>query len=115
LEDVKTAKLVHVDYHFGNLLYADQKIPGVFDFEWALAGDPLYDYCRWFQGEEEWPKSREPFLRGSGGRKLTAKQMDRVKTYQMIRNIELCLVAKRHFGKDEANSFRQITMAGLFQ
>lgn len=68
--DVKTACLVHVDYHFGNLLYEDQAITGVFDFEWAFAGDPLYDFCRWVQAEEEWPGSRTSFLRGVATRLL---------------------------------------------
>lgn len=111
LSEVASAKLVHVDYHFGNLLYVDQEITGVFDFEWAFAGDPLYDYCRWTQGDEEWPGSRLPFLQGCGRESFTKSDLDRMSLYQMIRNIELCVVAKLHFDAHEAQSFKEITLA----
>jgi aminoglycoside phosphotransferase (APT) family kinase protein len=110
LNEVDSAKLVHVDYHFGNLLYDDQKITGVFDFEWAFAGDPLYDYCRWTQAEEEWPGSRHAFLQGCDRDNFTKSETDRMALYQMIRNIELCVVAKLHFDEGEALSFKETTL-----
>ncbi len=111
LKEVGSAKLVHVNYHFGNLLYEGQEITGVFDFEWAFAGDPLYDYCRWTQGEEEWPGSRQSFLLGCSRETFTKSETDRMALYQMIRNIELCAVAKLHFDDSEAQSFKEITLA----
>lgn len=110
LKEVGSAKLVHVDYHFGNLLYEGGEITGVFDFEWAFAGDPLYDYSRWTQDTEEWPGSRFPFLQGCGRENFSTSEMDRINFYQLLRNIELCVVAELHFGVDEAKSFKEATM-----
>lgn len=111
LEEVDSAKLVHVDYHFGNLLYDGDRITGVFDFEWAFAGDPLYDYCRWIQVEEEWPGSRVAFLQGCGHETFSKSELARMALYQMVRNIELCVVAKLHFDEAEALSIKETTLA----
>jgi aminoglycoside phosphotransferase (APT) family kinase protein len=111
MAEITSAKLIHVDYHFGNLLYHDEKITGVFDFEWALAGDPLYDLCRWVGDEEEWDGSRVPFLKGYGIENFRPPEAERIKIYQMIRNIELCVVAQLHFEESEATAFRETTLA----
>ena len=44
IDQVSESSLVHVDFHLGNLLYSESSISGVLDFEWAHAGDPLYDF-----------------------------------------------------------------------
>ena len=36
--------LVHCDFHYENILHVDGKLSGLLDFEWALAGDPAYDF-----------------------------------------------------------------------
>lgn len=110
LSEVVRARLVHVDYHFGNLLYVGDKVTGVVDFEWAFAGDPLYDYCRWSQETEEWPESRAAFLEGCGRKSFSGSELERLKFYQMLRNIELCIVAKLHFDSAEAESFKDATL-----
>ncbi|HEY8270201.1 MAG TPA: aminoglycoside phosphotransferase family protein, partial [Pseudobdellovibrionaceae bacterium] len=38
LSEVSIPRLVHVDFHFGNLLFVGDQITGVVDFEWAFAG-----------------------------------------------------------------------------
>jgi aminoglycoside phosphotransferase (APT) family kinase protein len=113
LAEVRSPKLVHVDYHLGNLLYQNNSIIGVVDFEWSFAGDPLYDLCRWFQQDEEWPGSRSDFLRGCKKEQLTVNEKERMALYQMIRNVELCIVAKLHFDEAEARSFRETTLKQL--
>jgi thiamine kinase-like enzyme len=113
LSGVNIAHLVHVDYHFGNLLFVGDQITGVVDFEWAFAGDPLYDLCRWKQDKEEWPGSRKAFLKGYQQSDFSGVEFKRIKIYQMIRNVELCIVAKRHFTPDEAKSYREITIAQM--
>lgn len=48
LSQVSESKLVHGDYHFGNIIGSTlgnkPRITGVVDFEWCLAGDPLMDF-----------------------------------------------------------------------
>lgn len=107
---IKTPKLTHVDFHFGNLLYEGNDICGVIDFEWSLAGDPYYDLCRWVQTEEEWPGSCIYFLKGFGKESFAESERDRLAVYQMLRNIELCVVAKTHFPESEAKSYVEITL-----
>lgn len=113
LSEVSTPHLVHVDFHFGNLLFVGDQITGVVDFEWAFAGDPLYDLCRWQQDEEEWLGSRKAFLKGFRKSNFADSEIKRIKIYQMIRNIELCIVAKRHFTHNEAKSYRETTIAQM--
>jgi aminoglycoside phosphotransferase (APT) family kinase protein len=36
--------LVHCDWHYENILHVDGQLSGILDFEWALAGDPAYDF-----------------------------------------------------------------------
>jgi Ser/Thr protein kinase RdoA (MazF antagonist) len=117
---VTEAKLVHVDFHFGNLLYRGNVIVGVVDFEWAFAGDPLYDYCQWLQPDEVCVGSRAPFLTGAGrgnnlevSKNFTSEELGRIRLYQMIRNIELSIVAKLHFPEEEAKAFQSTTLAQL--
>lgn len=110
LSEIKSGKLVHVDYHFGNLLYKESKITGVLDFEWAFSGDPLYDFCRWREGNEDLPDSRESFLKGYNKNKFSEDELRRMDIYQMIRNVELCIVARLHFNKAEAEEYLQTTI-----
>lgn len=115
LAEVTSARLVHGDYHFGNLLYVKDKITGVLDFEWAFAGDPLYDFCRWRSEDEEWPESREAFLEASGHENFTKPELTRLGLYQMIRNVELSVVARIHFDPAEAKAFRETTVVHATQ
>jgi aminoglycoside phosphotransferase (APT) family kinase protein len=39
LDAVQESRLVHGDYHFGNLLHDGTDIAGILDFEWAMASD----------------------------------------------------------------------------
>jgi aminoglycoside phosphotransferase (APT) family kinase protein len=50
LEALPVGRLVHSDYQFENLLHRDGVITGIIDFEWALSGDPIWD----FKLEEQW-------------------------------------------------------------
>lgn len=82
---VTTARLVHWDYHFGNLLQQDGLITGVLDFEWALAGDPAYDFDRREQWDEDCPGSRQWVYDGyTSLRPLDADHNTRVSLYEMI-------------------------------
>ena len=43
--DLPIGKLVHGDLNPGNSFVKDGKITAFLDFEWAISGDPLWDYC----------------------------------------------------------------------
>lgn len=92
---VTTPRLVHWDYHFGNLLQQDGLITGVLDFEWALGGDPAYDFDRREQWDEDCPGSREWLYGGYISlRPLDADHETRVMLYQMIWFLD-CVVDAR--------------------
>ncbi len=44
LTRVTQPALVHCDFHYENILHVDGQLSGILDFEWALAGDPAYDF-----------------------------------------------------------------------
>ena len=100
---------VHVDFHFGNMLHESDYIKSILDFEWSFWGDPLYDLCQIENLDETWPDSRDAFKKGYGLTEFDNTQILKIKLYQMIRNIELTIVAKRHFPESEAKEYLEIT------
>lgn len=113
LQPLTQSRLVHVDFHLGNLLYQGPNIMAVLDFEWSLAGDPLYDLCRWSSLEEDCVGSREAFLSGYGKSTFTREERASLDLYQMIRNVELCVVSQLHFESEEAEAFHTKTLGQL--
>ncbi len=106
----ETPKLVHGDFHLGNLLYKDEKITGVLDFEWACAGDPLFDMSNQLRDmDNTWPGSQKNFNRGYGIKMFSEEDRKKMKVYAMIKNIELCVVAKKFFSEQEALEYVKIT------
>jgi aminoglycoside phosphotransferase (APT) family kinase protein len=112
LDQVKTSHLVHGDFHFGNLLFDGTQIKAVLDFEWSFAGDPLFDLSNWSDSYDVWQESKDPFLKGLG-LELTDEDHTKIKIYKMIRNIELCAVAKRYFSSEEALEYKKTTLARI--
>ncbi len=85
LDTVTTPHLIHWDYHFGNLLQQDGVITGLLDFEWALGGDPIHDFNRRTQWDEDCPGSRQWVY--AGYTRHTPLQPDhdlRVALYELI-------------------------------
>lgn len=113
INTVKKASLVHVDYHFGNLLFDEKKITGVVDFEWSIAGDPLYDLMFWRNANDVFKGSEERFFKGYGKVDFNTEESLLISTYQMIKNIELSIVATLHFPKEEARDYLDITLKDL--
>jgi len=60
LESVVNVRLVHADFHLGNLLFEKENISGILDFEWSLAGDAEWDLKDPFTFERSW----QPFMEG---------------------------------------------------
>jgi len=110
LLEVNRPKLIHMDFHFGNLLYKENRIVGVVDFEWAIAGDPLYDLVFWKNGEGIYKDAQPHFLEGYGKSSFSPREYSLMDLYQMIKNIELSIIAKVHFPDDEANEYKEITI-----
>jgi aminoglycoside phosphotransferase (APT) family kinase protein len=112
LDSVTSPQLVHGDFHLGNLLFVDQKITGVLDFEWSLFGDPLFDISNNLRDmDSRWPGSQEAFNKGYGIKDFSDEEINRMKVYTMVKSIELCVVAKKFFSEAECNEFVQTTEA----
>ena len=93
LDSVKEAVFVHNDFHFGNLLYEENKLTGVIDFEWCLAGDPEYDLRDPFT----FPESRQPFMAGYESKsKQSPEFYDKLYLYQLLMYLQLSRLAKQH-------------------
>jgi Ser/Thr protein kinase RdoA (MazF antagonist) len=64
LADIDRGALVHRDFHYGNVLHNDGRISGLIDFEWALSGDPAYDFMLSHVRERDIPNSEAMFSEG---------------------------------------------------
>ncbi|MBI1278843.1 MAG: phosphotransferase [Anaerolineaceae bacterium] len=84
-ETVTQPRLIHWDYHFGNLMQKDGKITAVLDFEWALGGDPAHDFNRRDEWESECPGSSALVYKGyTSLRPLQPDHETRVALYEML-------------------------------
>jgi aminoglycoside phosphotransferase (APT) family kinase protein len=80
--------LVHGDFSPNNVQVKDGKIVGIFDFEFATIGDPLYDLQKLpihFQLGERFDTTF--FLRGYGNEKLSAEELIRLKMYCFMQGL----------------------------
>ena len=64
LADIDRGSLVHRDFHYGNILHNDGRVSGLIDFEWALSGDPAYDFTYTHVRERDIPDSEALFSEG---------------------------------------------------
>ena len=93
---VTTGCLLHRDYHFENILQQEGKVTGIIDFEWAMAGDPVFD-CRLDETLSECPGSVEPFYAGYASiTPLTEHHRLKVDFYRLL----LCLECIAWWGRD---------------
>ena len=110
LDSIVQRTLVHGDFHFGNLLFEGDKIVSILDFEWSCAGDPLMDLISHINDmDAKWSESQIGFHKGHGLQGFSENELIRMKVYNMIKNIELCVVAKKFIPEDEAREFVTIT------
>ncbi len=56
--------LIHSDYHYENILQRAGRLTGILDFEWALSGDPAYDFMNADVRERQIPGSEAAFRIG---------------------------------------------------
>lgn len=81
---VRQGVFVHGDYHLSNLLQQGGQITGVIDFEWAMSGDPAWDFRIDDQLEIASPGSRDAFYAGYTSRRaLPDHHRERIAFYRI--------------------------------
>lgn len=106
LDEVQTPALVHRDYHFGNLLFEQDRITGVLDFEWCEYGDARRDLMKWSDIEHLYPGS-EGFRQGYGAHAWRGLDEEPVGVlYDLLGGMEMSVVARCFFGADDAARYR---------
>ena len=96
LAAVTQAALLHSDYQFENLLGEGAALTGVLDFEWALAGDPVWDLIV----EDKWgvmcPGSHRHVMAGYEAlRPLDPHHGPRLDLYKLLMHLESAVDAAR--------------------
>lgn len=82
--EVTRGHFVHGDYHYSNLLQDGGQLSGVLDFEWAMSGDPAWDFRIDDQLELALPGSKAAFYTGYTARRaLDAHHAERVVFYKL--------------------------------
>jgi aminoglycoside phosphotransferase (APT) family kinase protein len=101
LDGVQQAVLVHNDFQFENLLQAGGVITGIVDFEWALAGDPSWDFVAEDLWEETCPGSRQFVYEGySRSQPLPPEHGQRLRIYKLMIHLKALCEA----GRDEVQA-----------
>jgi aminoglycoside phosphotransferase (APT) family kinase protein len=89
LGQVRQGVLVHCDYHYENVLQDGGQLTGLLDFEWALSGDPSYDFVAAPSRERMIPGSEGTFVQGYGIlRPLDDDHSRRVQVYRLFLALE---------------------------
>lgn len=97
LDEIKTARLVHGDYRFENMLEMNGNISAIFDFEWALAGDPMWDFRVMDKWDAAFPVSHYRVFRGYQEQgELGAGYQERVGLYQVLMYLDDVAIASKH-------------------
>lgn len=88
-ESVTRGALVHSDFHYENVLQDHGKLTGILDFEWALSGDPSYDFIATGVREDMIPGSEGAFLEGyESQRVLDDMHEQRLTVYRLFFHLE---------------------------
>lgn len=88
--------LVHSDYHYENILHAGGWLTGILDFEWALSGDPSYDFMSADVREEQIPGSEAAFRDGYQSiRSFDAEHERRLAVYRLFLRLETAVMQAR--------------------
>ncbi len=115
LRDVTRAAFVHWDYHFENILQQNGEITGVLDFEWAIAGDPAWDFKQDVQWAETCPGSNAHLYEGYQTiRPLPEYHQQRATFYSLLSYLDAVALSKANGVQHEYEQalpyfFRQLT------
>jgi aminoglycoside phosphotransferase (APT) family kinase protein len=81
--------LVHSDYHFENILVENDTVTGIIDIEWALSGDPTWDFLAEDKWEEQCAGSRLAVYAGYRSvRRLDTQHRLKTRLYKAIHALE---------------------------
>jgi aminoglycoside phosphotransferase (APT) family kinase protein len=81
--------LVHSDYHFENILVENDTVTGIIDMEWALSGDPTWDFLVEDKWEEQCAGSRALVYEGYRSiRRLDTQHRLKTRLYKAIHALE---------------------------
>ncbi len=86
LDTKQEPSLLHKDYHFSHIFVKNNKISGIIDIEWAIAGNNELDLAKskWFMFEK-FPEAEKYFLNGYKRYGHISKKFDkREKLYKLI-------------------------------
>jgi aminoglycoside phosphotransferase (APT) family kinase protein len=87
---------VHCDFHYENILHIDGCLSGLLDFEWALAGDPTYDFMVSDVREGMVPDSEAALIAGyKSVRALGPNHQRHVHWYQLFLQLEEAVTYQR--------------------
>jgi aminoglycoside phosphotransferase (APT) family kinase protein len=97
-EEVKSLRLLHGDFHFGNILGQGTNLTGIVDFEWSRAGDPDMDFCNASNFQESAAGSEVLLTEGYRSRRPEFQPNSRkVKFYALLAMLELSCVSAKHW------------------
>jgi aminoglycoside phosphotransferase (APT) family kinase protein len=109
-DTIQHGYLVHSDYHFENILQENGVVTGIIDFEWALSGDPTWDFIVEDKWEAFCAGSREPLMAAyTRVRPLDEAHAARLKFYKLLLAIETLVM--QH--KDGDLVGKQLTLAHI--
>lgn len=92
--NVKTPRLNHGDFSFENMVYKNGRITGIFDFEWALSGDPEFD----FKYLDDFKDLKKYILEGYKKiRKLSPNFDRKILFYKLLLNLELISASEMYW------------------
>jgi aminoglycoside phosphotransferase (APT) family kinase protein len=114
LAGVRTASLVHSDYHFENILTAGGKVSGIIDFEWAFAGDPALDFVVEDKWDKMCPGSAPLLYKGYlSERDLNPDHGLKVGIYKMVGHVESIVDSARAGDTARCERFKELMLAEL--
>ncbi len=97
--------LVHSDYHYENILQHAGRLTGILDFEWALSGDPVYDFMSADVREEQIPGSEAAFRAGYHSlRSFDLEHERRLALYRLFLRLETAVMHARRGNPPGAQS-----------
>lgn len=88
--------LIHSDYHYENILHEAGRLTGILDFEWALSGDPTFDFMNDDVREAQIPGSEATFREGyQSVRSLDVSHERRLAVYRLFLRLETTVMQAR--------------------
>jgi aminoglycoside phosphotransferase (APT) family kinase protein len=117
--EVTALALIHCDFHYENILHRNGQLSGILDFEWALAGDPAYDFMIPVVRERMVPESEPVLMAGYQSLPPFSPGYDRrVFWYRLFLQLEEAVnyhsAGDYHGAMDSLKRLRQLIDSGNF-